>query len=225
MESNHMQVIEDQIQRLLLAIKREGAEDLYQAMKAKGFFSASCRLHHNFTGGTAWYCMEVALRMVKQNRYTLPIDSMIIVALLHELYRIDGGGDPSLPGARALAMLSQICPQFKLKPSEYEAILWHNYTLLQLGRMGEQAQAALANPLRQALRSAKLNCIKHPKDWDELEAAMDGKKRLQRDAIAISDVHMEKAIGLNKMDIVMCVRKQFDFIARKCPARIVMRMH
>jgi len=185
MERTYMQVNEMQIRGLLEATKREGVEDLCCAMHDNGFFRVSCQPHHDFDGGTAWYSLEVVLRIVKQNRFVLPIDSMIIVAFLHELHRIEGGDDSTLSGSRALATLSKICPQFKLKQSEYEAILWHSYTQKDLKRMGEQAQAALNNPLRQALRSAKLYCIKNPMDIEELEAAIAGKRRPRRNVIAI----------------------------------------
>ena len=181
-DQSQLRVIEDQFKSLLLATKREGVEDLFRAMQQNGFFKASCRLHHNFEGGAAWYSMEVLLRMVKKDNY-LPLDSIIIVALLHELYRIDDGGDATIPGARALAMLTKLCPQFKLRKTEYDAILWYNYTLQQLGRMGEDAKDALSNALRQSLRSAKLFSIHHPKDWEALEAAMQGKRRPRRDIV------------------------------------------
>lgn len=182
-DQSQLRIIKDQFKSLLLATKREGAEDLFLAMQQNGFFNASCRLHHNFEGGAAWYSMEVLLRMVKKDSYVLPLDSIIIVALLHELYRIDGGGDATIPGARALAMLTKLCPQFKLRKTEYDAILWYNYTLQQLGHMGEDAKDALSNALRQSLRSAKLFSIHHPKDWEALEAAMQGKRRPRRDLV------------------------------------------
>lgn len=187
MEKSHTQIIEEHVKCLLLATRREGVEELYHAMCDNGFFQASCQFHHNFEGGTAWYSMEAALRIVKNNRYTLLIDSMIIVALLHELYCIDGGDDSTLSGSRSLATLSRICPHFKLKQSEYEAILWCNYTSQQLKYMGDQAQVALTNPLRQALHSSKLYCIKHPKNWEELEAAMTGGRYSRRDVIVINN--------------------------------------
>ncbi len=187
-DQSRLQIIEDQFKSLFLATKREGAEDLFSAMQKNGFFKASCRVHHNFEGGAAWYSMEVLLRMVKKDSYVLPLDSIIIVALLHELYRIDGGGDATIPGARALAMLTKLCPQFKLRKTEYDAILWYNYTLQQLGRMGEDAKDALSNALRQSLRSAKLFSIHHPKDWEALEAAMQGKRR-PRSYIVFSSGH------------------------------------
>ena len=182
-DQSQLRIIKDQFKSLLLATKREGAEDLFLAMQQNGFFNASCRLHHNFEGGAAWYSMEVLLRMVKKDSYVLPLDSIIIVALLHELYRIDGGGDATIPGARALAMLTRLCPQFKLRKTEYDAILWYNYTLQQLGHMGDDAKEALANTLRQSLRSAKLFSIHHPKDWEALEAAMQGKRRPRRNLV------------------------------------------
>lgn len=182
-----MQIIEEHVKCLLLATKREGAEELYQAMCNNGFFLASCKHHHNFEGGTAWYSMEVTLHLLKQYRLRFPIDSIIIVALLHELYCIDGGDDSTLSGSRSLATLSRICPQLKLKQSEYEAILWCNYTSQQLKYMGDQAQVALTNPLRQALHSSKLYCIKNPKDWDDMEAAMTGKRYPQKDVIVINN--------------------------------------
>lgn len=182
-----MQIIEEHVKCLLLATKREGAEELYQAMCNNGFFQASCKHHHNFEGGTAWYSMEVTLHLLKQYRLRFPIDSIIIVALLHELYCIDGGDDSTLSGSRSLATLSRICPQLKLKQSEYEAILWCNYTSQQLKYMGDQAQVALTNPLRQALHSSKLYCIKNPKDWDDMEAAMTGKRYPRKDVIVINN--------------------------------------
>ena len=182
-DNSRLQIIEDQFKSLLLATKREGTEGLFLAMQQNGFFKASCRLHHNFEGGAAWYSMEVLLRMVKKDSYVLPLDSIIIVALLHELYRIDGGGDATIPGARALAMLTKLCPQFKLRKTEYDALLWYNYTLQQLGHMGEDAKDALSNALRQSLRSAKLFSIHHPKDWEALESAMQGKRRPRRDVV------------------------------------------
>lgn len=182
-DRSQLRIIEDQFKSLLLATKREGAEDLFLAMQQNGFFKASCRLHHNFEGGAAWYSMEVLLRMVKKDSYVLPLDSIIIVALLHELYRIDGGGDATIPGARALAMLTKLCSKFKLRKTEYDALLWYNYTLQQLGRMGEDAKDALSNALRQSLRSAKLFSIHHPKDWEALESAMQGKRRPRRDVV------------------------------------------
>lgn len=85
---------------LLKQVKREGIEELIQAMDEGGFFEAPCSgaYHLSKEGGLAEHSLNVYNALFNLN-YTmcadLDYDSMLIVALLHDLGKMGDHGKPN----------------------------------------------------------------------------------------------------------------------------------
>ena len=79
---------------ILSSIDREGIDDLVDWIKNSDFFKApaSSVYHANFEGGLCWHSLNVYDNIVKLSGLLFPYldeDSMKVVALLHDLAKID----------------------------------------------------------------------------------------------------------------------------------------
>lgn len=137
------QEIEDnktRIESLLKSTGREGIEGVLDYLEKHDFYHipSSLRRHHNWEGGLAQHCLGVYDRL-KVTGATLPSDSMIIAALLHDvckarkIYKDRKGVWKELPedllyfkghGERSVKLLEKTCG-LKLTPDERAAIRWH----------------------------------------------------------------------------------------------------
>ena len=168
--------LQDTIENLLRATKREHIEKLLTIMRENEFYRRSCRGHHHWPGGLAQHSLEVMSRMQRQNTQELPIDSIVIVALLHQLYKVSGFKQYHHFGSRSVLIATREAG-LRLTPMEYKAILWHMHGPREKGKIGADFDAVLDNPLWQLLRKADHYSCTHPMTEKEFEYAMGGKVR------------------------------------------------
>ena len=96
-----MNEIQARFKELLLATKREGMEDVIERLEEQGFFKApaSTKFHLNYKGGLLEHSMnvcdmalelrEMMLRKKEGLSDSLPKESVIIAALLHDVCKAD----------------------------------------------------------------------------------------------------------------------------------------
>ena len=96
-----MNEIQARFKELLLATKREGMEDVIERLEEQGFFKApaSTTFHLNYEGGLLEHSMnvcdmalelrEMMLRKKEGLSDSLPKESVIIAALLHDVCKAD----------------------------------------------------------------------------------------------------------------------------------------
>ena len=166
--------LRSRIESLLRATKREGVEDLLSYLERRGYFTKPCGPHHDMRGGLAWHSMEVLFRMIEANQLDIPLSSLIVVALLHELNRLSRNNFEQVAGSTAVTIITKKA-KFALLPTEREAILLQNYSSSQLARMYDVPSCQIGNPIRSILRYANKKSIESPKAWEDLLAMMDGK--------------------------------------------------
>lgn len=134
-------------------VEREGLEDLIAWLERSDFFyaPASTRFHGNYDGGLCEHSLNVykcLLSMVERyaEQYTIPKESVIVAALLHDLCKAntykkgsrnrknaDGRWesyltyefDERFPGGHGEKSAFIIQQFIKLTPDEYLAIRWH----------------------------------------------------------------------------------------------------
>lgn len=165
------------IENLLRATGRENVDKLLALMRDHGFYRIRCYSHHRYQGGLAQHSLEVLLRMQRQNEGILPTDSIIVVALLHELCKIDGFPNIRHYGYRSVVLATRIAG-FKLRPEEHQAILWHMHGPKDKGKLGGTSfDAVLDSTLWKELRKANHYSKTHPLTKEEFAYAMEGKHR------------------------------------------------
>ena len=158
MDLSMVQLMQEQVEKLLRATKREGVEELISFLKEHNYYTLSCgSKHHRFDGGLSQYSVEVLLRMQKLNRDKLPMDSIVIVALLHEIYRIKEFPQYKRYGARSVQILTREA-KFTLTEDEFQAILWQKHSKDEKGKLCSSFDAVIENPLWQLLRKAGYYC-------------------------------------------------------------------
>lgn len=167
------------IESLLRATKREGVDNLLQYLERRGYFTKPCGSHHDMRGGLAWHSMEVLFGMIEENKLDIPLSSLVIVALLHELNRLSKNDSEQLAGSTAVTIITKKA-KFPLLPTEREAILLQNYSSSQLARMFDVPSCQIGNPVRSILRYANKKSVESPKAWVDLLAMMDGKYQRQK---------------------------------------------
>ena len=168
--------LQSTIENLLRATGRENVEQLLTLMRDNGYYRVGCHRHHKYQGGLAHHSLEVLLRMQKQNDGILATDSIIIVALLHDLCNINGFRHIRHHGSRSVLLATREAG-FKFRPIEYQAILWHMHGLKEKGKLGSSFDAVLDSPLWKELRKADHYSVAHPLSREELGYAMEGKHR------------------------------------------------
>ena len=168
--------LQSTIENLLRATGRENVEQLLTLMRDNGYYRVGCHGHHKYQGGLAHHSLEVLLRMQKQNDGILPTDSIIIVALLHDLCDIKGFRHIRHHGSRSVLLATREAG-FKFRPIEYQAILWHMHGHKEKGKLGSSFDAVLDSPLWKELRKADHYSAANPLSREELGYAMEGKHR------------------------------------------------
>ncbi len=155
-----MNEIQAKFKELLLATKREGMENVIEKLEEQGFFKApaSTKFHLNYEGGLLEHSMnvcdmalelrELMLRKKEGLSDSLPKESVIIAALLHDVckadvykpaikrqknehgvwcdvpgYDVDYSGFPLGHGEKSVIWLLQ--NGLKLTTDEIMAIRWH----------------------------------------------------------------------------------------------------
>ncbi len=133
----------ENIERALRSTARRGVENVIAWLDRNRFYEvpASVKFHNNFAGGLAkhsWEVYEEALRQSEQLKdVTLPADSLILCALLHDICKTDvyrvspvNGRPYSNPenfrkghGLRSVKMLEDL--GLELQHDEIMAIWWH----------------------------------------------------------------------------------------------------
>ena len=133
--------IKNEILSLLKSTNRKNIDRVTEFLVDGGFFeaAASKNQHNNFKGGLARHSYEVyerAMELNKQKEYSLPSDSIILCALLHDICKIDqypikNGVVCRIEekikkghGRRSMFMVKRRC-QFPLNYDEEMAIWWH----------------------------------------------------------------------------------------------------
>lgn len=172
------------IENLLRATGRENVDGLLTLMREFGYYRAGCHRHHKYQGGLAQHSLEVLIRMQRLNESGLPVDSIVIAALLHDLCNIKGFNHIRHHGSRSVLLATREA-SFKLTPMEYQAILWHMHGPREKGQLGSQFDAVLDNPLWQLLRKADHSSAAHPWTKEDLMIAMSGKPRRTNRVISI----------------------------------------
>ena len=172
------------IENLLRATGREHVEELLAIMRNNGYYRAGCRRHHQSKGGLAQHSMEVLMRMQRSNDANLPVSSLVIVALLHDLCNIRGFKQYRHHGSRSVLIATREAG-FKLYPMEYQAILWHMHRAKEKGTLGAQFDEVLANPLWHMLRKADGYSAAHPMTRQDFMLAMSGKPRRKKSSAVI----------------------------------------
>lgn len=174
MDLSMVQLMQEQVEKLLRATKREGVEELISFLKEHNYYTLRCgSKHHCFSGGLSQYSVEVLLRMLKLNRDKLPMDSIVIVALLHEIYRIKEFPQYKRYGARSVQILTREA-KFSLTNDEYQAILWQKHGKDEKGKLCSSFDAVIENPLWQLLRKAGYYCRHNGMSRYQLRDALTG---------------------------------------------------
>lgn len=130
----------ERIESLLKSTGREGMDAVLQYLDRHDFYTipSSLKRHHNWEGGLAQHCLGVYDRL-KATGGSLPQDSVIIAALLHDICKArklykNGKGDwrersedqlhYKGHGWRSVKLLEKTCG-LRLTPEERNAIRWH----------------------------------------------------------------------------------------------------
>ena len=131
-DANRTKIIE-----LLESTKREGMDKLICKLKSTDFFTApaSINYHLNRPGGLAQHSINVCetLRLLSEKIHTIPIDSIIIASLLHDVCKIGmyiatntgyiyNKNQPKGHGALSVKRVSFF---IELSPLEEKMIRWH----------------------------------------------------------------------------------------------------
>ena len=183
--------IQETIEKMLRATGRENVDELLKLMQGAGYYNVGCNQHHKGEGGLAQHSLEVLLRMQRQNDFDLPTDSIIVVALLHDLCKVNCNTQIRNQGLRSVITATQEAG-FQLNLMEHQAILWHMHGRGEKGKLGSAFDAVLDNPLWKLLRKAKNYSAEHPMTEDELQFVMGGKSRILR-SVPVSHCSAEKS--------------------------------
>lgn len=182
MDIQMMQLMQEQIEKLLRLTQRENVENLIEFLRTHGYYSARCHNHHRFEGGTSQHSVETLLYMQQNNHNHLPLASVVIVALLHDICNIPGFNDVRHHGSRSV-IITVNHAKFPLTKDEYQAILWHMHGKEEKGLLGHQFDEVLNNPLWNLLRRGDHHSSHFPQTRYELRKALlegPSARRVQR---------------------------------------------
>ena len=130
---------------LLSEINRPGIDSVIDFIKTSNYLTtAQCHEHHRRDHGLMMHSLEVLDTMLKDNILGFPRESLIIVALFHDLGKAVLNGQKIGRGkhpARSIAILKRY--GFELTPQERSAICNHHP-----GKDPRKLAAALDNPLQ-----------------------------------------------------------------------------
>ena len=122
---------------LLQPIKRPGIESLLDYMLESDYFTApaSTRFHNSFPGGLCLHSLNLVHAFNDANKQLLnplPLDSVVICGLLHDLCKVNAyletdKGYESIKGIKghATVSLSRIGEHIQLTPEEDDIIRFH----------------------------------------------------------------------------------------------------
>lgn len=162
------------IENLLRATGRENVENLLTIIREHGYYRVGCHRHHMHQGGLAQHALEVLWQMKRHESAQMPMDSIVVVALLHDLCNIRGFAHIRRHGSRSVRIATREAG-FKLKPTEYSAILWHMHGMKEKGTLGASFDKVLDNPLWQQLRKADHYSSANPMTKQQLIDTLEGK--------------------------------------------------
>lgn len=125
--------MKDRIISILKETKRDGIEDLIEAMEDGGFFESPCSGAHHLSkeGGLAEHSLNVYENMVGLrlafNSY-IPADSVKICAILHDLGKMGDYGKPNyveniLKSGRSAAKPYKTNPELLYVPHEIKSVV------------------------------------------------------------------------------------------------------
>ena len=130
---------------ILSEINRPGIDSVIDFIKTSNYLTtAQCHEHHRRAHGLMMHSLEVLDTMLKDNILGFPRESLIIVALFHDLGKAVLNGQKIGRGkhpARSIAILKRY--GFELTPQERGAICNHHP-----GKDPRKLAAALGNPLQ-----------------------------------------------------------------------------
>ena len=122
---------------LLQAVKRSGIESLIVFLCESDYFTApaSSRFHNSFPGGLCLHSLNLVHSFNAVNKQLLtplPVDSVVICGLLHDLCKVNtylktDAGYESVNGIKghATVSLARIGEYIKLTPKEEDIIRYH----------------------------------------------------------------------------------------------------
>ena len=135
---------------LLSEINRPGIDSVIDFIKTSNYMTtAKCHEHHHRDHGLMMHSLEVLDTMLKGNILGFPRESLIVVALCHDLGKATLNGKKIGRGmhpARSVAILKKC--GFELTPLEQSAIYNHHP-----GRDPRKLATALGNPLQTLLHA------------------------------------------------------------------------
>ena len=135
---------------LLSEINRPGIDSVIEFIKTSNYLTtAQCHGHHRREHGLMMHSLEVLDTMLKGNILGFPRESLIVVALFHDLGKATLNGNKIGRGrhpARSIAILKKC--GFALTPQESSAIYSHHP-----GSDHRKLASALANPLQVLLHA------------------------------------------------------------------------
>ena len=145
-----IQAAQTKVLDLLSEINRPGIDSVIEFIKTSNYLTtAQCHGHHRREHGLMMHSLEVLDTMLKGNILGFPRESLIVVALFHDLgkatlngHKIGRGMHP----ARSIAILKKC--GFALTPQESSAIYSHHP-----GSDPLKLASALANPLQVLLHA------------------------------------------------------------------------
>ncbi len=113
---------------LLLEINRPGIDNVIDFINSSNYLTtAQCYKHHKCMYGLLMHSLEVLDAMLKNNIFNLSRESIIIVALFHDLGKATLNGKKIGMGnhcSRSIAILKRC--RFELTECEYNAIYNHH---------------------------------------------------------------------------------------------------
>lgn len=110
---------------ILRSTNRPGIQNVISFLENSDFFSAPCHTHHTYPGGLADHSLETYHIALESNQ-DLPIDSLAICCLLHDVCTARGAGTESYHGHgfRSKSILQSHC-HLTMSPEEQDAIRYH----------------------------------------------------------------------------------------------------
>ena len=144
------QAAQTKVLDLLSEIHRPGIDAVVDFIKSSNYLTtAQCHGHHRRDYGLMMHSLEVLDTMLKGNILGFPRESLIVVALFHDLGKATLNGQKIGRGmhpARSVAILKKC--GFELTPQESSAIYSHHP-----GSDPRKLAAALGNPLQVLLHA------------------------------------------------------------------------
>jgi hypothetical protein len=203
-ESSNFQ---DVVERLLRATKRENVDKLLDLMQAHGYYRIGFEDHHTSPGGLVRHNLEMLLWMYEHNKENLPVDSIVIVALLHNLCYIYGFPYIRHRGSRSVLIATRQA-DFDLKAIEADTILLHMHREIEKERPDASYEPVLDNPLCELLRKADHYSACHEMSKEELQLALEGKREERNTSFLFAEqsyYHKSPSFGTS-MQFMQAVR-------------------